>query len=661
MAMLFALVGGFVILDSALLSEAESPGRMGCTALLIQGDAGIGGSSFAGMSADCSNCDGRLAFIPAAIHEEGTRRDVFAFMGFAPRWVGHGRGEFYEPKPGENATHPLGSIPQVPYTYGYWESALPLMNEKGLSFGESSCSAKLVNMPEGQQKDHQVGALLDLSTIMQLAMERCRTALCAVKTMGLLAEEYGFFPMTGEFSVGIGGYDDGGEALTISDASGDAWVFHVVGGLPGREAKSVWAAQRLASGHAAFVANNFIIREVPERPTRDFLYSKDLRGTAQAAGFWHPSDGALDFARVFAPDAMTFRSASGGAPIPLYSSLRTWRLQSLLAPSLKLQLSLDPLKLPFSVRVESRLGHNDVQDLLRDIYSGTEFDLSQGVLAGPFGSPFRLEGGSALHHLGQLPRGISIARTVYGVVGQPRRGEAEPILWYAADAPVTSVFVPFYPVAGDAKCKAYSLGTNREFTRDSSWWAFDFVSNWMQLNYRNMSVEHVYPLIRELQGHIDKGRHDLEARDPSPEALGAWQADIQCQVVSRWWQLADFLVAAYNDGFFNAKVPGASIGYPADFLEAVGLNQDVHPVWVQRAPPKQVTLYPLPSRWNVAENSWSWPLSALPTDRTALEERIPVGAIAAILAVVMAACLGVAAGRRWERTSSMRMSAYSLM
>ena len=65
---------------------------------------------------------------------------------------------------------------------------------------------------------------------------RCATAVCAVKLMGDLSEKYGFFPMNGEWVVGkeVDGktaVDDAGEAVTLADATGDAWIFHVVGGI----------------------------------------------------------------------------------------------------------------------------------------------------------------------------------------------------------------------------------------------------------------------------------------------------------------------------------------------------------------------------------------------------------------------------------------------
>ena len=297
---------------------------------------------------------------------------------------------------------------------------------------------------------------------MQLALERCATAECGVKTMGALAEKHGFFPMGGEFSPGVEGdgsttaIDDAGEAVTLADATGDAWVFHVVGGLKG-VTNSVWAAQRVPKGHAAFIANNFIIQDLPvdRKPTKDMLFSEKTWEVAEHYGITHtnPETGALNFARTYAPDTVTFRTK--GVPIPLYASLRLWRSFNLNAPAAKMPLYLDPLNYPFSVAVEKPMTRDDAFKLLGDLYEGTEFDLSKGALAGPFGNPFPVEGGVA-GELGQIPRGISIARTVYGVINECKAekvaGEGDnatlapqSVTWVAQDTPATSVCVPVFP------------------------------------------------------------------------------------------------------------------------------------------------------------------------------------------------------------------------
>merc|ERR1719377_447907 len=104
--------------------------------------------------------------------------------------------------------------------------------------------------------------------------------------MGKLSEDFGFVPTPGEPVTGsVRGrtaWDDAGEAYTIADASGEAWVFHVLGGVQGIT-KSIWAAQRVPKGHFAMVANAFTIEELPEEPNEDFLFNKNTVRAALAA------------------------------------------------------------------------------------------------------------------------------------------------------------------------------------------------------------------------------------------------------------------------------------------------------------------------------------------------------------------------------------------
>ena len=59
----------------------------------------------------------------------------------------HAGGKTYHPLAGQKETEPIGSIPQVRRTKGYWESNYALQNECGLSFGESTASALPLTLP----------------------------------------------------------------------------------------------------------------------------------------------------------------------------------------------------------------------------------------------------------------------------------------------------------------------------------------------------------------------------------------------------------------------------------------------------------------------------------------------------------------------------------
>ena len=115
------------------------------------------------------------------------------------------------------------------------------MNEHQLAMGESTCAAMLVtkSVTNGGKAQIEVGEL------SRIALERCKTARCAIQLMGELAEGLGYFgadPTMGE----------GGESLQITDPL-EAWVFHILADDSGESA--VWAAQRVHDDRIAAVAN----------------------------------------------------------------------------------------------------------------------------------------------------------------------------------------------------------------------------------------------------------------------------------------------------------------------------------------------------------------------------------------------------------------------
>ena len=542
------------------------------------------------MNVDCAQCDNRLTYIAPRDYRNTPNavRALFANTGAYPRMITQGRSSLYEPE--NNAEFPpfetVGSIPEAPIeTYGYWESTLPLMNEAGLSIGESSCGTKIVGTAD---------SLLDITELLRIVAERCATALCAVETIGSLSEEYGFMAMKNEITPGTEAdgkmaYDDAGEAVIFSDESGEVWVLHITGGFEG-VSKSTWAAQRVPKGHVTVLANTFTIRDLPVEPNNDFKFNRNIRAAARAAGLWQGSDtDPIDFTETFGMDIVSFQRKVGELPIPLYTSLRTWRVYDLVAPSLKLPVSVDNNMYPFSVKPDSPVSHRDIFRILGDYYQGSEFDMTEGILAGPFGSPYRHEGGTA-KGFAQTQRAISIPRTSYSILGQSKKGRS--VAWFAVDQPMTSVFVPLLAKvkSTDGIDPSYTQGTLLEFDRNSAFWAFDFVSNWMNLNWRNMSSEEVYPLQTEIQNRIDVSLESLmrDGESVDDPTVAAWQRGVQRDTVQQWWRLADRIVVKYNDGYYTRvgkdvaePIVGKSYGLPDWYYRMIGQTADVHPVWVQ--------------------------------------------------------------------------------
>lgn len=132
------------------------------------------------------------------------------------------------------------------------------------------------------------------------------------------------------------------------------------------------------------MANSFVIRHI-DPDSDDFMFSKNIFEVAERNGLWsHKSGKKLDFLSTYAPQ----RSH------PEYANRRVWRVFNLLAPSVKLPAQTNPTAddYPFSVKPDKKVSASDLMTVFRDHYEGTEFDLTQGLAAGPYGDPARWDG-----------------------------------------------------------------------------------------------------------------------------------------------------------------------------------------------------------------------------------------------------------------------------
>ena len=256
-----------------------------------------------------------------------------------------------------------------------------MMNEFQVTIGESTCASKTWAPPVTATADGK--ALLEVSELSQIALERCKTARCAVQLMGDLAVKYGYY--SGEWNPDdmANTLGEGGEALTVADPD-EAWVFHII--ADDTKASAVWVAQRVPDDHISVVANQFVIREVKKNHS-DFLYSSNLWSVAENLKFWKPADGPLDFLRTYGVQRLH----------PMYATLRVWRVFSLAAPSSNLPSETNAWgdDYPFSMKVDEPLELADVMGMMRDQYEGTKYSTTEGLAGGPYGDPNRWDLGDA--------------------------------------------------------------------------------------------------------------------------------------------------------------------------------------------------------------------------------------------------------------------------
>ena len=417
-----------------------------CTSIPVGKDASVDGSVMTTHTCD-GWYDARLVVVPGQTFESGAMAPIYKNICIITR-------------PNKELDK-VGEIPQAGKTYTYYHIGYPFMNENQIMIGETTFG--------GRSEFENGDAWMMIEQLQVLGLQRAKTARECVEIMGALAEKYG--------------YGDGGECLTVTDPN-EAWFFEIVGpgplwtpasGKPG----AVWVAQRIPDGEVGVSANRARIGEIDLNNKDYFMASSNIFTLGEEFGFYD-SKGSKPFSfyEVYAPKDS------------FYNRRREWRVLSLAAPS----LNLDPYaeRYPFSVKPDKKLSVQDLMAIKRDHYEGTEFDLTQGMAAGPFGNPNRYPTPSAVRPEDRKgldwERAISMFRCSYSFISQARSWLPDPIggvLWFGEDAPHSTCYIPFYCQITEVP-ESFSAGSRLIFDKDFAWWAFNFVSNWADLKYSYM-------------------------------------------------------------------------------------------------------------------------------------------------------------------------------
>ncbi len=541
-------------------------GALACTTMIVTKKASRDGSVFVAHSDDGEMFDSRLMYVPAADHKPGSMRPVHydaCALGHLPRYnsftyrryVGPARGPDYV-DPDAPQSVPIGFIPQVEHTYAYFDANYGIMNEHQLMFGECTNGAKRSHVKPDDSR------LFYSAELSRVALERCKTAREAVKLIGRLIDKYGYYGT--------------GETLPVADPN-EAWVIEMMPGPKG--CKGLWVAKKVPDGTVFVAANEFRIREVKKNDP-DMMYSDNLFRVTREKGWWNPEEGPLDWLKAV---------SHGEYCHPYYSLRRVWRLFDRIAPSKNFSPWVEngyTKAYPFAVKPDEKLSVRDVMDLYRDHYEGTQFDLTKGPGAGPFGCPYRYPGDYDPHgdvaemsipRQGSWERPISIFRCGYSFVCQARANLPDPIggiLWFGEAAPAETCYVPFFAGITDVSDK-FTTQDARKFSLDSAWWIFNLVENLATMKY-----SYIIKDINKLQNEIEHAEVEaikkvtrravrLYKKDHgrARQYLTKWSNNNANEVVERWWKLATRIIARYSDGYINTpKAMAQEVGYPKKWL-----------------------------------------------------------------------------------------------
>ncbi|MBC8491606.1 MAG: C69 family dipeptidase [Candidatus Marinimicrobia bacterium] len=501
-----------------------------CTNFLISKGASKDGSTMITFAADSHVLYGELYFTPAADHLPGEMLDIY-------EWD---TGKY------------LGQIKQVPHTY----SVVGNMNEHQISIGETTWG--------GRSELRDSLAIMDYGSLMYVTLQRAKTAREAIKIMGDLIEEYGYY--------------SSGESFSVSDPN-EVWIMEMIGKGPGKKG-AVWVARRLPDGYICAHANQARIRQFPLKDPENCLYEKDVINLAREKGWFNGKDKNFSFADAYAPlDYSALR----------FCEARVWSMFRRAAPSLN--LSTDYIKgvksakpLPLWVKPDKKLSARDVMELMRDHFEDSDLDMSKDIGAGPYKLPYRWRPLTwevdSVEYFNE--RATSTQQTGFSFVAQARSWLPDPIggiHWFSVDDTYSAVYVPMYCGIKEVP-KSYAVGTGdfHHFTWESAFWVFNFVSNYCYLRYSDM-IKDVRKVQRELEGRFMADQANVEELalklyNESPQLaidyLTEYSVNLGNSTVKRWKKLGEFLIYKYLDG--NVKDELGKVkhpGYPKSWYRKI--------------------------------------------------------------------------------------------
>lgn len=511
----------------AIPTIAYTPAADACTSLVAGKDATADGSTLVTYAADSHVLYGYLQHLPAADHKKGDMREV-------REW---------------DTNKFLGYIPEVSHTY----SVIGNMNEHQVTIVESTWGGK----PELVDTT----GIIDYGSLIYIALQRSKTAREAIKVMTGLVEEYGYY--------------SSGESFSIADPE-EVWIMDMIG-KGGHEKGAVWAAIRIPDDCIAGHANFPRIRTIPFDDKENCVYSPDVVSFARKMGYYEGDDKDFDFAEAYAP--IDFSALRG-------CEARVWAYFNRFATGIDRYLPYINGKkgaeiMPLYIKPDKKVGVRDMQNMMRDHFEGTPFDMTLDAGATEWwGVPYRYRPmdfvvDSVTY---SQERAIATQQTGFVLVSQMRSWLPDAvggIHWFGVDDANTAVFVPMYCSMTEVP-HSYDVATGDMYTLnwESAFWVNNWVANQAYNRYSLMIGD-----IRKVQNALeDKFETELPALEQqalelykkSPEEaikmLTGYSVDAAESATLSYKQLGEYLFVKFLDGNVKKEKDGKFLrnkdGYP---------------------------------------------------------------------------------------------------
>lgn len=499
-----------------------------CTNFLVGKGATTDGSTFISYAADSYWLFGALYHYPAATYPQGTMLDVY-------EWD---TGKY------------LGEIEQARETY----NVIGNMNEHQVAIGETTYG--------GRPELVDTTGIIDYGSLMYIALQRSKTAREAIKTMTDLVEKYGYY--------------SSGESFSIADPN-EVWIMEMIGKGVGRKG-AVWVALRVPDDYVCAHANQARITTIPFDDKENCYYSKDVVSFAREMGYFSGKDEEFSFSDTYAPlDYLGLRICEG----------RVWAFFREVEPVMDKFVTYvkgeTKERMPLWIKPTKKLNKDDMVRFMRNMYEGTEFDMTKGLPAGAFGSKlrnspltFKVDDEEYVHE-----RPIATQQTGFSFVAQMRHWLPDyvgGILWFGVDDAASNVYVPIYCSTNKVPW-AFSIknGSLLDYSASSAFWVFNGVANYAYGKYLPMMGD-----IRNKQKQLES-RFDNEVIENDKKVLSLsvadakkylthYSNDVAETTTEEWRELGQFLLVKYMDGNIkkekNGKFLKNQYGLPPGIIRA---------------------------------------------------------------------------------------------
>lgn len=498
---------------------ATSVSSLACTNLLVGKKASTDGSAFITYAADSHTLFGDLQYLPAADHQPGAMREIIDW----------------------DSGRRLGKIPEVAHTY----AVVGNINEHQVTVAESTYGGRLELM------DTTGNSIIDYGSLIYIALQRSKTAREAIKVMTDLVAQYG--------------YASEGESFSIGDPN-EIWVMEMIG-KGCKEKGAVWVAMRIPDDCISGHANQSRIYKFPLKDKENCMYSKDVISFAKKMGYYNGKDADFEFSTAYAPsDFGTLR----GCDARVWSYFNRFKAgMDAYLPFINGKKGAE--KLPLYVRPDKKISCRDMQNMMRDHFEGTPFDMTQDPGAkNYYDVPYRwrpmefeVDGKKYCQE-----RAIATQQTGFVFVSQMRSSLPDAIggiIWFGVDDANTAVFVPMYCCMNKTP-ESYSQGKADLYTFDfdAAFWVNNLIANQAYNRYSYM-----IPDIRKVQGAIEDNfeqsqpaveKEALEFYNRNPKAAIDYLTTYSCEsaqdATHKYQDLAKYLFVKYLDGNIKKEKEG---------------------------------------------------------------------------------------------------------